>query len=235
MSSNLNEKYKEIFGKVEDYLQGLTNMKGMKFYEVVEAAGKKNRVVRAKAEELKELGDIRNKLSHGVPLIVPTEEAIKKIEDIYLRLVSPPSVLTIAIKNVYTCEVTVKISAVIKVMKEKLYTHVPVYKKGKFLGLFSERVVTCWVASFVPEDEEEFIIVQNTVGELEELIQQDADNEYRFVSKNLNVYDIEEMFFDYIEKGRRLGAVFITENGKKDEGLLGIITAWDLPKIKKSR
>ena len=39
------------------------------------------------------------------------------------------------------------------------------------------------------------------------------------------------MFEEAIEKGRRLGALVITKSGKKDELPIGIITAWDLPRI----
>ena len=40
------------------------------------------------------------------------------------------------------------------------------------------------------------------------------------------------MFEDAIYGKNRLGAVLITKNGTKDEKPLGIITAWDLPKLK---
>jgi hypothetical protein len=36
------------------------------------------------------------------------------------------------------------------------------------------------------------------------------------------------LFQENLEKKKRLGAVFVTANGKEDEAMLGLITAWDV-------
>ena len=35
----------------------------------------------------------------------------------------------------------------------------------------------------------------------------------------------------FIKEKKRLGAIFLTQTGQKNEKIHGIITAWDLPKI----
>lgn len=35
----------------------------------------------------------------------------------------------------------------------------------------------------------------------------------------------------FVNQTKRLGAIFVTENGKREEKIIGIITSWDLPKL----
>lgn len=51
---------------------------------------------------------------------------------------------------------------------------------------------------------------------------------YLFSSKRTPVFELKKIFTEKFEKGDRVGAIFITENGKQSERLLGIITSWDL-------
>jgi hypothetical protein len=38
-------------------------------------------------------------------------------------------------------------------------------------------------------------------------------------------------FGGFVKDGKRLGVLFVTQSGKVGEGILGMITAWDLGKI----
>ena len=51
------------------------------------------------------------------------------------------------------------------------------------------------------------------------------------VSKDINIFEIENIFEKAHKKKRKIEGVIITENGKIDEVPLGIITAWDLIQI----
>jgi len=48
----------------------------------------------------------------------------------------------------------------------------------------------------------------------------------------MDALEIKEKFGDFIKDGKRLGVLFVIQNGKEGEGILGLITAWDLGKIK---
>jgi hypothetical protein len=43
----------------------------------------------------------------------------------------------------------------------------------------------------------------------------------------MNIYEIDELFTNKKQNNQKIGAALITENGKKDETLFGIITAGD--------
>ena len=52
--------------------------------------------------------------------------------------------------------------------------------------------------------------------------------EFMFISRNKNIYDVEDIFKNYFQRKKRLGCVFITEHGKSNENILGMLTAWDI-------
>ncbi|MDN4608480.1 hypothetical protein [Sporosarcina highlanderae] len=55
---------------------------------------------------------------------------------------------------------------------------------------------------------------------------------FEFVEKDLSVYEADDYFKRAITRGTRLEALLITENAKPEEELIGIITPFDLLKIK---
>src|SRR5699024_11457556 len=59
---------------------------------------------------------------------------------------------------------------------------------------------------------------------LQEILAYQKNNTYRFISKNTTLYQAQEIFKDEIGKGNRIDVLLITENGKRWEGLLGIMT-----------
>jgi hypothetical protein len=54
----------------------------------------------------------------------------------------------------------------------------------------------------------------------------------KFVSRTTDVFNIQSAFLSFVSEHRRLGAILITERGEEKEKILGIVMAWDLPKIK---
>ena len=51
---------------------------------------------------------------------------------------------------------------------------------------------------------------------------------YRFVKSDLYVDELKEIFENTYSGGKRLAMVFVTENGKPDGKLFGIISPWDV-------
>ena len=52
-----------------------------------------------------------------------------------------------------------------------------------------------------------------------------------FLGVNASVYDAIEMFESSQVRGQRLEALLITDSGKADGKLLGLLTIWDLPEL----
>lgn len=51
---------------------------------------------------------------------------------------------------------------------------------------------------------------------------------FSFVDKNCHADMVEDLFKKTPTTDKRLGLVFVTEHGKRDEKILGLISAWDI-------
>jgi predicted nucleotidyltransferase len=66
---------------------------------------------------------------------------------------------------------------------------------------------------------------------ISDIMKYEKDHPVDFVAKSTNIFDVETIFEKSHKVKKKLEAVIITENGKKDETPLGIITPWDLIEI----
>lgn len=228
------DEFKQLFKDIEDYLDGIAHPQNhMSFRALVDMAGQKNPLIRNNAKDLKSLGELRNILSHGSkPIASPTDDGLNKLRTLCQRMISPPTALNMATQNVFSCDLADNISDVIGEMKKNLFTHVPAYKNEEFAGVVTESAIIYWLASKADAGGDGFITTENSIADMMEFIQHDS-SEHKFVARHRSAFEVEEEFLAHIEQGKRLGAVFVTETGHNSEKLLGIITAWDLPRIKK--
>lgn len=230
------EKFISTFNKIAKYLGELYGAeKYIDFMTLVRDLSKSNNVICSYKDDLKEYAELRNAIVHqrrDKIIAEPHEETVQHLQKIYENLKNPPTSLTIASRPVYFCKVDDLISEVVTEMTKKVYTHVPVYEKNKFIGVFSESSITKWLGDSAESDG--FLLEQTRIGELKKYLDQldDEFNCYKFISRTTDVFNIQDAFLSLVSQHKRLGAVFITERGKEDEKILGIITAWDLPKIK---
>jgi hypothetical protein len=51
---------------------------------------------------------------------------------------------------------------------------------------------------------------------------------FRFLPWDAKVFDAKDLFEKALKKMERIGMIFLTQNGKPTEKLLGILTPWDI-------
>lgn len=230
-----SEKFLNLFRNLEGYLKKLVNEPSyVSFRNLVIRASKINPAINEYANDLWELVELRNGIVHA-----PTNKTIAEVydfvisltEEIYKKIIKPPTAVEIASKPVYICQANDDLIIQVKLMKEKIFTHVPVYENNKFIGVLSETSIFNWFADL---DKNNIPIQEIKVGDIKPVIDiLNRPNEYfEFVKENKNAYFIKEWFTKAIKENKRLGAVFVTDDGTKDGKILGIITAWDLPRLK---
>lgn len=176
---------------------------------------------------------VRNFLTHnpkvnGTYPIVPSKEMIELLEKCIKIVTNPPDALNYAVQldNIMTASLEEKVVDVVQKMNESTYTHVPVLKKGKIIGVFSDNTVYSKMCA------ERTINITNetTIKEFEDYIPFNKHlNEYfEFVPRKTMLFEIQELFHDNMKRHKLLAVVFITENGRRDEEILGMVTPWDL-------
>lgn len=221
------------FHNIETMLrQQLRQKEHISFSYLVEQAAKQNSLIRQKAERLKSFGRLRNAIQHGSGLngeaiAEPHDKIVEEIIDIEEKLRSPKR-MNHFFREVYSLTGTDSMSKMLQLVHEFQYSQFPVFNsEGEFISLVTESGITNWLASNVKDDlisfEETRVSDLLSVDELAET--------YRFISRITTVYEAKDYFLQAANEGRKLEALLITESGKSNQALLGIVTHWDLTKF----
>jgi predicted transcriptional regulator len=115
---------------------------------------------------------------------------------------------------------------VMHMMREKGYSYVPIVEHGVVEGVFSENSLFTY---FISENK---LSLDNhcTIDDLDGCIalHNHMSERFEFVPRDMPAVDVVEMFSKDMMGGKRLAAVFVTQNGKADEKMLGMISSWDV-------
>lgn len=115
---------------------------------------------------------------------------------------------------------------VTEAIRQYNYSKFPIYKNKDFVGLLTASSIVKWMAQNMVSSS-----VNLADTHIFDIMKYEKDHPIDFVSKSTNIFDVETIFEKSHKMKKKLEAVIITENGKKDETPLGIITPWDLIEI----
>lgn len=233
-------KLTDLFKELEEVIRKKCNAVGIKTDNIligplIEDLSKKNSVVRRYKQELMVIKDVRNINTHQRNdkygyVVCPNPDMNVKLKSIIDEINNPPTIYNsnMCIKKQYMYCKTLNdtVESTIKDMIDKTYTHIPILENGIIKGVFSESTLLDIVNA-----ENGIIVDKNTkfADILEYLkLENHSTEEFMFISRNKNIYDVEDIFKDYFARKKRLGCVYITENGKSSESILGMLTAWDI-------
>lgn len=223
MVQQQTREFLKYFGEIEKELgkiTGLDNGHHTTFTHKIEKARKRVPVIRRYETELKTFGDLRNLLSHNndLDIAVPSEKTVKRIERIWRHLVQPVTAMDVAHKNVSIFQDTDTLVELLKTMDENKYTHFPIYHNQRYLGLLTDNGLAYWLA----RHRDRQISLENVF--VKDVFDDDEKKKnYRFVARKESIFDVDDYFKDPL-----MEALFVTENGKPTETILGIITGWDI-------
>jgi len=175
---------------------------------------------------------IRNNLSHNesradYPVIVAKSvyEDLAYILDL-MKLKNSEKLTQIS--KLFVADLNAKVKDVIQKMVKQNYSFVPVLNDKKHVvGVISENTIV----TYMNQTGEGLIYDDDTlITELGDLLElsRNPNERFLFVSNNGNFYESSKLFGNPGKDGKRVGALFVTNNGKQSQGLLGVITAWDV-------
>ncbi|RPF53304.1 CBS domain-containing protein [Aquisalibacillus elongatus] len=226
-----SERFLFAFNKIEKVLNEDLNQQGqyISFSKAVYKANKQNRVVKRFKDDLLEFAVLRNAIVHErtepeYVIAEPHDSTVEKIEKILSELTEPKTVIPTFQQEVKSFDVNDSLADVLTVIKESNFSQFPVYDKEEFKGLLTANGITNWLAKTVEED-----LLSREETMLSELIEyEEGTDNYHFVSRDVTIYEAEDIFKEQVNKEDRIDAILITHNGKTSEKLLGIISAWDI-------
>ncbi|WP_226670861.1 CBS domain-containing protein [Metabacillus litoralis] len=230
--SALSERFEVAFNNIHHVLKQLNPHEYQDaFMKLLSISSRKHHFIQSFYGDLKQFAKLRNALVHeklqtDTYIATPNEEIVLQIEKIARQLSAPPKVMKIATKTVVTLQSTHSIEYVIKTMATSSYNQFPIYQDHQFSFLLTEGALTNWLARHIKDGQ-----INLTKSTADELKGYEDEHNVSFVSKNMNILELEDLFEQFFQQKRKLEAVIVTENGSSNERPLGIITPWDLIEI----
>lgn len=112
-------------------------------------------------------------------------------------------------------------------MRTGSFSQLPVLSEGKVIALLTAETIVRWLASEVSND-----LVSLLDTKIEAVLPHTEEQEhYCFLPRQATLQDAVARFEDFTARGKDLDAILISQDGKPDQKLLGILTVYDLPAI----
>ena len=168
------------------------------------------------------------KLNGDYPLLV-SKDVLDALET-YIKKMSL-KVVDVAkpISKLKTLDINSPIKDALKLMKDNDFSHIPIFDKDHhLLHVVSERSIVSLLAdtgivydetTLLSEYKQYFVVANN------------KEEVYEYIARNSYAYEAKDIFNKYAEKGLKCGAIFVTENGKKEESVIAMLTSWDVFEI----
>lgn len=183
------------------------------------------------ADDLDTIRNLRNSIVHCPSLNDESLFALNpKANEILAKVISiienPPTALSrsIPLNKLFVVSLSDNVLSCVKAMDEKGYSHAPVLDdSGKLIGVFSIGLVFSVLASRGTAN----FLDGDKIGDLMAYLPLDAhrNERYAFLSRYSKLEEATKMFEDSKAKyGKRLGLIFLTEHGRKEEKVLAALT-----------
>ncbi len=156
-----------------------------------------------------------------------TDDTINRLKRILDEVKHPFLVYDKATKNIYSNTLNDNVLSAMKEMNKESYTHIPIYDNDNrtLVGVFSENSLF----QYVMEDNIINVDETTTFNDIKKCIDLNLSKEVvKFVSRRQIYDDVVNDFIEEFKNKNKLSCVMVTENGKSNEKVLGIITAWDI-------
>ena len=232
MANERVDQFLDLYKNLEQLLkQNYANDSGR--YESVITRYENSRECGNMKNELAAIREIRNVLQHnpkigGKYIVVPSDEIIKALTEIIHQVEHPKLAIDYGVKagQIYRTTLDSGLLKVIRVMKERGFSHIPVIEKNLLYGVLSAYTVF----EFVTEQGVQILTEETKVRAMKSYlpIEKHKNEYYRFMPKNASFVEADEAFEKRDSKGRRLVAIFITEKGKAGEPILAMLTPWSV-------
>lgn len=175
---------------------------------------------------------IRNLMAHsanmdGEPVVEPSEPVVDALREVLDFVRRPPLALDYATRGERVLKVNArqKVLRVMEVMEKNGYSHVPVMKEERFYGVFSVGSVFRYLLKNGGKGVTPETTIRDMRGYL--AVEEHIEN-YEFVPATATYIYVRQRFEQVRAKNKRVAVIFITQDGKPDQPLLGMLTPWDV-------
>ena len=227
-----SDVFLDIFSAIEGWLRKQAEVDRLvSFYQLVESVAKRNRAVLGYRDDLKEFADLRNAIVHertdGHVIAEPNDQAVANFERIRAALINPPTVVPKFQRKVQSRSVDESVGEAVSDMRSGSFSQLPILSGGTVIALLTAETVVRWLASEVSND-----LVSLLETKIEVVLPHVEDpKHYCFLPRRATLQEALGRFEDFAARGKDLDAILISQDGKPDQSLIGILTVYDLPEV----
>lgn len=181
--------------------------------------------------ELNYCREVRNLLQHNQKLddefpVEPSNKMIELLDTVIDRIKNPVRCIDVAIldRNLIWRSYEDRVLPTIKLMNEKNISHIPILKDRRVVGDFSDNCVF----PFLLGDDNCHVDENTRFKDLKQYLDLEAhpSEVFKFIPADSKLSYAEKLYEEARNRHERIGLVFLTANGRSDERILGILTAW---------
>jgi hypothetical protein len=146
-----------LFNRLSEFLREDTGLgQGYSFSELIDAAERKNGIVRQNQKLLRSFGGLRNAIIHDRDypekiLADPRDSVLERFRDIVNQILSPEKVIPKFAKKLRVFDSTSHLSDALQYMKENDYSQVVAKDTGEYCLLTPEGIMT-WLRESLSDD-----------------------------------------------------------------------------------
>ena len=229
------ERFLSAYNVIEQAMQRKMGDAGSKegFRRLIDHLSDRDWSVRKFRDDLVEFAELRNAIIHErisprYLIAVPLPGTVDRIERIAASMERPPLVYPRFRAEVVGFDVDDPVQKVLATLASTGYSQFPVYREGQYVGLLTDGGIGRWLARSLGGIRQAGGAgpLDLTVGEVLK-VEKNPDRA-RFIGRTATTYQAENLFATSGKDKWRVSAVLITENGRPEEDLLGIITPSDI-------
>jgi predicted transcriptional regulator len=230
---NNSHKFISLFKKLEKLAADQSQLpRETNFSKMLAKITGGNNVFSYYKEDLQQFAKLRNAIVHesvsdDKAIAEPHDEVVSKLELIVEKIENPPKVIPQFQVDIETIDLGAQISDALDIMYEDNFSQLPVLENDKFHDLLTTDTVARWISA--NKDEDGYLLENVAVREV--LPYKEFQENYRFISRSTTLIEVLRIFREVDYKVQPLDALLITNDGKKEQKLLGIITHYDVSNI----
>lgn len=191
---------------------------------------KSNRIINNNLnfETIKQAAQIRNIISHNNDVIVPSDSFLSDFKQIVEKITSPLKVRDVMthFRDLKTVGLKDTIGHVVEMLFKHGFSTIPVLEKHELLGIFTEKSLYDYFSLEQNKSLDKSMLVKDIIDAID--LNNHPRKYYDFISVNQTIYEAYEVFNKDLKSRREMLLLLVTENGKMDESLLGIVALRDI-------
>ncbi len=218
------------YNTIDSRMRAIYRGKGnLQFSDLVRRCAEFNKTVRRYEDDLLLCARLRNVIVHESKknriIAEPCDDLTQLICHVAELLSSPPKLSALRDKNVTGIDADATLADALIRIAQTNYSNLPVYRKGRMLGVLNNRRVVRVVGQALERGEEMDAFLRTPC--LDVLREEDLYRFYKVLGRDNTVQEAIDAF----EENRKLLAVLVTETGYVGDKIVNILTSVDLPQL----